>query len=195
MILVDTSVWIDFFNGQVTPKTDALDDLLGREPILIGDLILTEILQGFRRDADYRKARTLLETLELRTLGGRQIAIAAADNYRTLRRRGITPRKTIDMVIGAYCLVHGLQLLHADRGFDVLKRNGAPRHQGVKFVRNSCGVIANHFPLVTTPSVQAQRRLDRRDPIAAGKLACQPFAVEVIDDCDQSTLQGQVALP
>jgi predicted nucleic acid-binding protein len=122
MILADSSVWIDYFNGQVTPETDALDDLLGREPILTGDLILTEVLQGFRRDADYRKARTLLETLELRTLGGRQIAIAAADNYRALRRRGITLRKTVDMIIGAYCLVHGLELLHADRDFDVLEK-------------------------------------------------------------------------
>jgi predicted nucleic acid-binding protein len=122
MILADSSVWIDYFNGQVTPETNALDDLLGRDPILTGDLILTEVLQGFRRDADYRKARTLLETLELRTLGGRQIAMAAADNYRALRRRGITPRKTIDMIIGTYCLVHGLELLHADRDFDVLEK-------------------------------------------------------------------------
>lgn len=122
MILADSSVWIDYFNGQVTPETDALDDLLRREPVLTGDLILTEVLQGFRGDADYRKARTLLETLELRTLGGRQIAMAAADNYRALRRRGITPRKTIDMIIGAYCIVHGLQLLHADRDFDVLEK-------------------------------------------------------------------------
>jgi predicted nucleic acid-binding protein len=122
MILVDSSVWIDYFNGRATAETDALDDLLGREPVLIGDLILTEVLQGFRRDADYHKARTLLETLELRTLGGSQIAIAAADNYRALRRRGITPRKTIDMIIGTYCLVQGLQLLHADGDFDVLEK-------------------------------------------------------------------------
>jgi predicted nucleic acid-binding protein len=122
MILADSSVWIDYFNGQVTPETDVLDDLLGREPILTGDLILAEVLQGFRRDVDYRKARTLLETLELRTLGGRQIAIAAADNYRALRRKGITPRKTVDMIIGAYCLVHELELLHADRDFDVLEK-------------------------------------------------------------------------
>jgi predicted nucleic acid-binding protein len=122
MILADSSVWIDYFNGQATLETDALDGLLGREPVLLGDLILTEVLQGFRHDADYRKARTLLETLELRTLGGREIAIAAADNYRTLRRRGIAPRKTVDMIIAAYCLVHGLELLHADRDFDVLEQ-------------------------------------------------------------------------
>lgn len=122
MILVDSSVWIDFFNGRMTSETDLLHKLLGREPLLIGDLILAEVLQGFRRDADYRRARMLLDTLELRTLGGRQIALAAADNYRALRRRGITPRKTIDMIIGAYCLVHGLVLLHADQDFDVLEK-------------------------------------------------------------------------
>lgn len=93
MILVNSSVWIEYFNGRVTPETDALDYLLGREPVLIGDLILTEVLQGFRRDADYSRARLFLETLELRILGGRQVALAAADNYRRLRRRGITPRK------------------------------------------------------------------------------------------------------
>jgi predicted nucleic acid-binding protein len=81
MILVDTSVWIDYFHGRVTPQTNALDVLSGREPILIGDLILTEVLRGFRHDADYRKARLLLDALELTTLGGRQVALAAADNY------------------------------------------------------------------------------------------------------------------
>lgn len=121
MILVDTSVWIDFFNGRITAQTDMLDRFLGRELILIGDLILTEILQGFRSDADYQTALSLLSALELRNLGGRQIALAAADNYRALRRRGHTPRKTIDVIIGTYCLVHGLELLHADRDFDLLE--------------------------------------------------------------------------
>jgi predicted nucleic acid-binding protein len=122
MILVDSSVWIDFFNGRETHQTDALDNLLGREPVLIGDLILTEVLLGFRRDADYRKARALLDTLELRRLGGKAIAVAAADNYRRLRRRGVTPRKTIDMIIATYCIANGLQLLHADRDFDGLEK-------------------------------------------------------------------------
>ena len=122
MILVDSSVWIGFFNGLETRQTDALNNLLGQEPVLIGDLILTEVLQGFRRDADYRKARALLDTLELRVLGGKAIALAAADNYRRLRRRGVTPRKTIDMIIATYCLAHGLKLLHADRDFEVLEQ-------------------------------------------------------------------------
>ena len=122
MILVDTSVWVDFFNGRKTNETNALDRYLGQEPLLIGDLILTEVLQGFRSDADYRKAKELLDTLELRQLGGRAIALAAADYYRRLRHRGITPRKTIDMIIGTYCIVHGVGLLHADRDFDVLEK-------------------------------------------------------------------------
>jgi predicted nucleic acid-binding protein len=122
MILVDSSVWIGFFNGVETRQTDALNNLLGQEPVLIGDLILTEVLQGFRRDADYRKARALLDTLELRVLGGKAIALAAADNYRRLRRRGVTPRKTIDMIIATYCVAHGLTLLHADRDFEVLEK-------------------------------------------------------------------------
>ena len=122
MILVDSSVWIAFFNGQATPEADCLDRLLGAEPLLIGDLILAEVLQGFRRDADYRKAKALLDALEFRVLGGKAIAVAAADNYRRLRRAGITPRKTIDMIIGTYCIVHGLELLHADRDFDVLQQ-------------------------------------------------------------------------
>ncbi len=122
MILVDSSVWVDFFNGLETRQTGALNDRLGQEPVLIGDLILTEVLQGFRRDADYRKARALLDTLELRPLGGKAIALAAADNDRRLRRRGVTPRKTIDMIIATYCVAHGLKLLHADRDFEVLEK-------------------------------------------------------------------------
>jgi hypothetical protein len=122
MILLDSSVWIDFFKGLEARQTDRLDNLLGQEPVLIGDLLPTEVLQGFRHDADYRKARALLDTLELRPLGGRAIALAAADNYRRLRRLGVRPRKTIDMIIATYCVAHGLKLLHADKDFEVLEK-------------------------------------------------------------------------
>lgn len=121
MVLIDSSVWIDYFNGIASPETDTLDALLGRELVLIGDLILTEVLQGFREEHDYRRARELLDPLELRVLGGREVALLAADNYRTLRARGITVRKTIDVIIGSYCLLHALPLLHADRDFDALE--------------------------------------------------------------------------
>jgi predicted nucleic acid-binding protein len=96
MVLVDSSVWIDYFNGKPAVECDALDALLATEPVLIGDLILTEVLQGFRSDADYRQARALLDSLTLCQLGGREVALAAADNYRHLRTRGVTVRKTID---------------------------------------------------------------------------------------------------
>ena len=121
MILADSSVWIDYFNGRISPETDALDTLFGQQLILAGDLILTEVLQGFRREKDYRIALELFEAIEIRNLGGREIAMHAAQNDRALRSKGITPRKTIDMIIGTYCIVHELPLLHADRDFDVLE--------------------------------------------------------------------------
>ncbi len=121
MILADSSVWIDHFNGRVSPETDTLDALLGQQVILAGDLILTEVLQGFRREKDYRIALELFEAIETRNLGGRDNALQAAKNYRALRAKGITPRKTIDMIIGAYYIAHELPLLHADRDFGVLE--------------------------------------------------------------------------
>ncbi len=101
---------------------NVLDGLLGLKPVLPGDLILTEVLQGFRNGAEYNKAPMLLDTLELRMLGGHEIALTAANNYRALRRRGITPRETIDMIIGTYCIENRLELLHSDRDFDVLEK-------------------------------------------------------------------------
>lgn len=122
MVLVDSSVWIDYFNGKSTVECDALDALLASEPVFIGDLILTEVLQGFRSDAGYRQARALLDPLTLCRLGGREVALAAADNYRHLRIQGVTIRKTIDCIIGSFCLLHGFELLHADRDFDGMER-------------------------------------------------------------------------
>jgi predicted nucleic acid-binding protein len=118
MILVDTSVWIDYFNGQPTAEANLLDDLLGYEWILVGDLILAEVLQGFRDDEDFREALRVLATLEFREMVGRSVAIASARNYRELRARGVTVRKTIDVLIGAFCVLNGHELLHADRDFD-----------------------------------------------------------------------------
>lgn len=117
MVLVDSSVWIDYFNGTATPETEYLDGLLGHEPVGIGDLILTEVLQGFRRNEDYRAARELLTSLAVFDLLGQNAAIRAADHYRMLRQKGITVRKTIDVIIASFCIQHGLPLLHADRDF------------------------------------------------------------------------------
>lgn len=122
MIVVDTSVWVDYFNGTITPETELLDHLLGTERLLIGDLILAEVLQGFRSDGDFRRAKRLLAALEFRAMVGRRVALASARNYRMLRARGVTVRKTIDVLIGTFCALNGHRLLHCDRDFDLMGR-------------------------------------------------------------------------
>ena len=117
MVLVDTSVWVDFFNGKDTAQTTRLESLLSGTIIVVGDLILAELLQGFARDRDYAIARSLLEELELVQLCNVELAIKAAQNYRTLRKQGITVRKTIDTVIATYCIENSLPLLFSDRDF------------------------------------------------------------------------------
>jgi predicted nucleic acid-binding protein len=117
MVLVDASVWIAYFNGSITPETERLDLLLGQEPVGLGDLMLTEVLQGFRLDKDYRTAKELLLSLTIFDLLGKDLAIRSADNYRALRKRGITVRKTADVIIATFCIENGLPLLHADKDF------------------------------------------------------------------------------
>ena len=118
MILVDSSVWIDYLRGTATPQTDTLDALLGSTPIAIGDLIMTEVLQGCPSAREFTAVRKMLDTLTFVTLGGPDIAVLAAKNFRTLRARGVTVRKTIDTVIATRCIFDGLELLHSDRDFD-----------------------------------------------------------------------------
>ena len=118
MILVDSSVWIDYFKGTVTPQTEILDRLLGHEPLATGDLILTEVLQGFADERDFKKARKMLTSLIVVELGGQEIAIQATKNFRALRNLGVTVRKTIDTVIATRCIESGYDLLHNDRYFD-----------------------------------------------------------------------------
>jgi len=118
MILVDSSVWVDYFNGVRARETDFLDSTLGIEPVAIGDLILTEVLQGFRSDTDYQAAKSLLLGLTVFELLGQDLAVRAADNYRTLRRRGVTVRKTVDCIIATFCIERGLPLLYTDRDFE-----------------------------------------------------------------------------
>lgn len=118
MILVDSSVWIDYFRGTSTPQTDTLDALLGSEPVVTGDLILTEVLQGFASKRDFNIARKLLTSLDIVNLAGRDIAIQAAKNFRVLRTLGITVRKTIDTVIATRCIESGFMLLYSDKDFD-----------------------------------------------------------------------------
>ena len=118
MILVDSSVWIDYFRGIATPQTDRLDALLGAEPLATGDLILAEVLQGFAAERDFAQAKKLLTSLAVVELGGRDIAIQAARNFRALRARGISVRKTIDTIIATRCIESGFALLYSDRDFD-----------------------------------------------------------------------------
>ena len=118
MILVDSSVWIDYFKGVVTAQTERLDELLGHEPLAVGDLMLTEVLQGFARERDFNEAKKLLTSLVVVELGGQEIAIQAARNFRALRNLGVTVRKTIDTIIATRCIASGYDLLHNDRDFE-----------------------------------------------------------------------------
>jgi predicted nucleic acid-binding protein len=118
MILVDSSVWIDYFNGRETPQTDWLDSALGNDPLVMGDLILTEVLQGFSNDKDFKTARDILLDIPFMSMGGQELAVESAMNYRLLRRKGVTVRKTIDIMIGTFCIHNQLTLLHDDRDFD-----------------------------------------------------------------------------
>ena len=130
MILVDSSVWIDYFKGAINAQTEKLDKMLGHQPLAIGDLILTEVLQGFTNERDFNKARKMLTSLTVVQLGGQKIAIQAAKNFRELRVLGVTVRKTIDAVIATWCIENGYDLLHNDRDFDPFAK-----HLGLRVVR------------------------------------------------------------
>lgn len=122
MILVDSSVWIDYFRpGWPSRQAELLNELLQKEPVAIGDLILTEVLQGFRHEQDFQLAQKLLSPLTLVRLGGKKVAIQAARNYRKLRALGVTPRKTIDTIIATWCIMHSVHLVHNDRDFEPFK--------------------------------------------------------------------------
>ena len=121
MILVDSSVWIDYFNGKLTPETDTLDRILGEDLVIMGDLILAEVLQGFRSDAAYEAAREALLKFQQVQMLNTELAIQSANNYRALRKAGITVRKTIDCLIATFCIQRGIPLLHSDRDFDPFK--------------------------------------------------------------------------
>lgn len=118
MILVDSSVWIDYFNGTRNRHTDFLDGVLGQEPVAIGDLMLTEVLQGFRRDSAYRRAKSLLLDLSVLEIVTAERAIRAAENYRHLRKRAVTVRKTIDTLIATFCIDRDVPLLFSDHDFE-----------------------------------------------------------------------------
>jgi predicted nucleic acid-binding protein len=123
VILVDTSVWIDYFNGVESRTIEVLDAALDRETVVIGDIIFLEILQGFRHDRDFNRAKNTLGVLEHYELLGNDMVVKCADNYRTLRRKGITIRKTTDIIIATFCIEHKLPLLHSDRDFGPFEKH------------------------------------------------------------------------
>ena len=129
MLVVDTSVWVDYFNGAENPQTNFLHSILDATPILIGDLILTEVLQGFRHDPDFEKVRRLLAKFTQANMVDTTLAIQSARNYRLLRQKGITVRKTIDSLIATYCIENEHELLHNDNDFD-----GYETHLGLRVI-------------------------------------------------------------
>jgi predicted nucleic acid-binding protein len=118
MILVDSSVWVDYFNGFETRQSSRLDALLGSEPVAIGDLIQLEVLQGFRNERDFKIASSLFAHLTTFDLLGQRLVMRAAQNYRSLRARGITIRKTSDTIIATFCIANEIPLLYSDRDFN-----------------------------------------------------------------------------
>ncbi len=123
MILVDSSVWIDYFRGKATAQTVLLEGLLDSQELAIGDLNFIEVLQGCRLDKDFNEVRRLLGRLELIVLGGDAVVVEAAKNFRKLRALGVTVRGTIDVLLATRCIVSGHQLLHSDRDFDAFERH------------------------------------------------------------------------
>jgi hypothetical protein len=117
MIFADSSVWIDYFNGQESSETEFLDDALTNDTVCLGDIVLTEVLQGFRSDNEYRQARELLTSLPVYQMLNPELALTGAENYRKLRKQGITIRKTVDVWIATYCIENEIPLLFTDRDF------------------------------------------------------------------------------
>lgn len=132
MILVDTTVWVDYFNGQITPETTTLDKILSTDEIVIGDIILAEVLQGFRSDQDFEAALQALSRFKQVNMLSPILAIQSARNYRQLRKAGITIRKTLDCFIATYCIENNIELLHCDRDFDPFEQ-----HLGLRVIRAS----------------------------------------------------------
>ena len=121
MIVADTSVWIDYVKGIDAPHTNILDYELIYNRVVTGDIIMVEFLQGFKNDREYLIAKQIMENLEYRDFLGKEIAIQAANNYRKLRKQGITVRKTIDVIIATFCIENGFPLIHNDRDFDPIE--------------------------------------------------------------------------
>lgn len=130
MIVADTSVWIDYIKGIKAPHTDILDQELLRNRIITGDIIIVEFLQGFKDEKDYNQAKEIMNSLEYRDFMGKEIAYKAAQNFRKLRKKGITVRKTIDVIIATFCIENDFPLIHNDKDFDPMEQ-----YLGLKVIR------------------------------------------------------------
>ena len=123
MLVVDSGVWIDFFNDASNPSSQLLEQLLehGEVRLVVPDLVLFEVLRGFRHERDHRQARLLMETLSIEQAGGSALALAAAQHYRHLRAQGITVRSAVDVLVATFCIENDYALLHRDRDFDAFE--------------------------------------------------------------------------
>jgi predicted nucleic acid-binding protein len=141
LIVVDSSVWIDYYNGRTTPHTQKLTMLLGQAELLVADIILCEVLRGARSDAHARAIGRDLAEFDCIAMLDPELAVVAAANYRKLRGLGVTVRKTVDLIIGTCCLERKYELLHADRDFDVMEH-----HLGLRVVRTDFAVHEPRAP-------------------------------------------------
>jgi predicted nucleic acid-binding protein len=130
MILVDSSVWIDYFNGQDLPHTQMVDSILGKREIVVTELVFTEVLQGFRLRKEFDAALKVLQSFRFESISGRDVAVQAARNFVHLRSIGFNVRKTIDTLIATKCIMSGLELLHNDRDFTPFEE-----HLGLRTVK------------------------------------------------------------
>jgi len=122
MIVADTSAWIDYVRGIDAPHTNMLDHELVKSRIITGDIIITEFLQGFRNEKDYLAAKKIMDSLEYHDFLGKEMAIQSAQNFRKLRKHGVTIRKTIDVIIATFCIENGFNLIHNDRDYDAMEK-------------------------------------------------------------------------
>jgi len=122
MVVADTTVWIDYVHGLIAPYTNALDYELLHNRVITGDLLIAEFLQGFRNDKDFEAAKEIMDSLIYCDMLGKDIALKSAENFRFMRKNGITIRKTADIIIGTFCIEHDLPLLHNDRDFEPMEK-------------------------------------------------------------------------
>jgi predicted nucleic acid-binding protein len=130
LIVADTSVWIDYWNGENTPQATLLGKYMLSGEVFVSDLIITEFLRGFKDNAEFLKAKKIMLSQPYRRFSGKRLSLKSAENYRLLRKKGITIRKTVDVIIGTFCIENDLPLLHDDRDFDPMEM-----YLGLKVVR------------------------------------------------------------